>query len=125
MKNLFVGEGLLIRFNEKNTKTGKRVANFTVVLSDQQNSNDDGTFVDVEAWNLTPQLSQVLSNNVKRCRVFLAGKLKLDKFQDRSGNERQKLKVVASRVQYVPFEQKTQRPQTQEVQPQEDNDIPF
>jgi len=60
---------------------------------------EETTFVDCEAWGKTGEImSQYLS---KGQPVFIEGRLKLDQWQDREGNNRSKLKVVVDNFQFV------------------------
>lgn len=80
------------------------VANFGLAVnrrfkgSDGQ-MKDEVTFVDVEAWGRTAELvGQYL---VKGRSCFIEGRLKLDSWDDKDGQKRQKLKVVADNVQFL------------------------
>ncbi len=60
---------------------------------------EETTFVDCEAWGRTAEvMSQYLS---KGRPVFLEGRLKLDTWQDKEGQNRSKLKVVIENFQFV------------------------
>lgn len=62
-------------------------------------NREETTFVDCEAWGRTGEvMSQYLS---KGRPVFIEGRLKLDQWQDREGNNRSKLKVVIENFQFV------------------------
>jgi len=84
--NQFTGQGLLVRFEERHVgQNGHRVAAGTIVLSaprrknkatGQWESQGEGTFLDFEAWNLSPAKIQFLSANVKNALVYVAGALR-------------------------------------------------
>lgn len=60
---------------------------------------DETTFVDCEAWGKTAEtMSRYLS---KGRPVFIEGRLKLDQWQDKEGNNRSKLRVVVENFQFV------------------------
>jgi single-strand DNA-binding protein len=60
---------------------------------------DEVTFIDVEAWGRTAELvGQYL---VKGRACFVEGRLKLDSWEDKDGQKRSKLKVVADSVQFL------------------------
>lgn len=64
----------------------------------QKDGQDDVLFVDVEAWNKTAELCvQYLR---KGSQVLVEGRLKLDQYTTREGEKRQRLFVVADRVQF-------------------------
>lgn len=80
------------------------VANFGIAINRRFKGNDgqmkeEVTFVDIEAWGRTAELvGQFL---VKGRAVFIEGRLKLDQWDDKDGQRRQKLKVVADSVQFL------------------------
>jgi single-strand DNA-binding protein len=60
---------------------------------------EETTFVDCEAWGRTAEvMNQYLS---KGSPVFLEGRLKLDQWQDKDGQNRSKLKVVIENFQFI------------------------
>ena len=89
---------------------------------------EETTFVDCEAWGRTAEtMSKYLS---KGKPVFVEGRLKLDQWQDKDGNNRSKLKVVIDTFQFVDSRGaqsgQSQQPATAtaNITPQDD-DIPF
>ena len=99
--------GKLIRFEERVTSTGKRVCSFTLLVSNgkrKEGVQDDGHFFDIESWEVSPQLAQVLAKKVKDCRVAVTGRLKLDRWEDANGGKRSAVRVVGDVVTYVPFQ---------------------
>jgi single-strand DNA-binding protein len=146
--NTVVGTGLLVRFEERQVgQNGHRVASLSVVLSKPrkknpqtgQYENQEGTFVDIESWDLSPNLVNYLGQNQKNCLVTFVGRLEMDRWQDKNGGgQRSKLKVVAETIAAKPKPvRKNSQPQAAPVQqaaPQEtvnaggggaDEDIPF
>lgn len=60
---------------------------------------EETTFVDCEAWGRTAEtMSKYLS---KGRPVFVEGRLKLDQWQDKEGNNRSKLRVVIESFQFI------------------------
>jgi len=60
---------------------------------------DEVTFVDCEAWGRT---AEIMKQYLAKGRpVFLEGRLKLDTWQDKEGQNRSKLKVVIDNFQFV------------------------
>jgi single-strand DNA-binding protein len=110
--NVFVGTGLLVRFEERVVgQKGNRVASLSMVISKPrkknpqtgQYENQEGTFVDVESWNVSPNLVNYLGQNQKNCMVTVVGRLEMDRWQDaQSGAQRSKLKVVAESIAAKP-----------------------
>ena len=87
------------------TNSGTAVAQLGVAVNRKFRNREDQwqeevTFVDVECWGRTAEnCNEYLS---KGRSVFIEGRLKLDQWKDRqTGQNRQKLVVVADRVQFL------------------------
>jgi single-strand DNA-binding protein len=80
------------------------VANFGLAVNRRFKGADgepreEVTFIDIEAWGRTAELvGQYLT---KGRAAFIEGRLKLDAWDDKDGQKRQKLKVVADGVQFL------------------------
>ena len=79
------------------------VANIGLAVNRQYRAGDETreetTFVDCEAWGRT---AEVMHQYLAKGRpVLVEGRLKLDQWQDRDGNNRSKLKVVVENFQFV------------------------
>ena len=62
-------------------------------------SRDETTFVDCEAWGRT---AEVMAQYLAKGRpVLVEGRLKLDQWQDKDGNNRSKLKVVVENFHFL------------------------
>ena len=88
---------------------------------------EETTFVDCEAWGKTAEtMAKYLS---KGRPVFIEGRLKLDQWQDKDGNNRSKLKIVIESFQFVDSRGNQSSTTTEEVTttttPPADDDIPF
>lgn len=60
---------------------------------------EEATFVDIEAWGRTAELmGQYLK---KGSPIYVEGRLKLDQWEDKEGQKRNRLKVVAENVQFL------------------------
>lgn len=94
----------------KSIANDRTVANFGLAVNRRYKSpegelKEDSTFVEVEAWGRTAELvGQYL---VKGSPCFLEGRLKMDSWQDKDGNQRSRLKVVAENVQFIGNKPKT------------------
>ena len=65
----------------------------------QGEQQEETTFVDLEAFGRT---AEVLNQYLKKGRpVFIEGRLKLDQWQNREGQNRSKLKVVVEQFQFI------------------------
>lgn len=60
---------------------------------------EEVVFIDCEAWGRT---AEVLNQYVRKGDpIFIEGRLKLDQWQDKEGNNRSKLKVVVEGMQFL------------------------
>jgi single-strand DNA-binding protein len=88
----------------KQTPSSQSVAQIGIAMNrkfkDREgNMREETTFVDCEAWGRTAEvMAQYLS---KGKPVFVEGRLKLDQWQDKEGNNRSKLKVVIESFQFI------------------------
>jgi single-strand DNA-binding protein len=88
----------------KQTPNNQSVAQIGIAMNrkfkDREgNMREETTFVDCEAWGRTAEvMAQYLS---KGKPVFVDGRLKLDQWQDKDGNNRSKLKVVIESFQFI------------------------
>ena len=83
----------------KHTPSNQAVAQIGLAVNRQFNTKDgekreETTFVDCEAWGRTADLA-------KGRPVLVEGRLKLDQWQDKDGNNRSKLKVVIENFQFL------------------------
>ncbi len=82
----------------------RAVANFGLAINRRFKGADgqmkeEVTFVDIEAWGRTAELVGQYLTKGRAC--FIEGYLKLDSWDDKDGQKRQKLKVVADNVQFL------------------------
>ena len=62
-------------------------------------AGEETTFVDCEAWGRT---AETMAQYLEKGRpVFIEGRLKLDQWQDKQGQNRSKLKVVVENFQFI------------------------
>ena len=87
------------------TPKGTAIANIGLAVNrvyktESGEQKEEVTFVDIEVWGRQAEtVGQYLS---KGRPVFVEGRLKLDSWEDKeSGQRRNKLKVVAERVQFL------------------------
>jgi single-strand DNA-binding protein len=85
------------------TPTGKKVAHFSVAVSQHWKaageSKEYTEWVNVEAWD---RLGEVCQEYLKKgSLVYVEGRLKTDKYEDREGDTRYYTKVVAQVVQFL------------------------
>ena len=87
----------------KFTPTGKKVAHFSVAVSNRWKSKEGEMkeyteWVNVEAWGRLGEVSQQYLR--KGSLVFVEGRLKTDKYEDK-GETRYFTKIVAQMVQFL------------------------
>ena len=97
--------GNLTRDPEVRFLAGERaVAHFGLAINRRWKDKDgqaqeETLFVDCEAWGRTAELvGQYLT---KGSGAFIEGRLKLDAWEDKDGQKRSKIKVVADSVQFI------------------------
>lgn len=97
--------GHLTRDPEVRIITGDRsVASFALAINRRYKAQDgefkeETTFVDCEAWGRTAEIvGQYLT---KGSPVYVEGRLRLDSWQDKEGQKRNRLKVVADNIQFL------------------------
>ena len=129
--NKFIALGNLTRDPEsRETKSGKNVTNFSIAINNKV--NDTVTYIDVETWNKS-------ADNCKRFlskgrRVLVEGRLQLNTWKPKSGENRSKIYCVADSVTFLsksdqePSPSNSPQNQTEEISHQEEDDfadVPF
>jgi len=84
--------------------TGKKVAHFSLAVSERwksaQGENKENTeWVNVEAWGRLGEICQQYLHKGKL--IYLEGRLKTDKYEDKSGETKYFTKVVATSMQML------------------------
>ena len=87
----------------KYTPTGKKVAHFSLAISQRWKvsgeSKEYTEWVNIEAWG---RLGEVCQEYLKKgSLVYLEGRLKTDKYEDKEGDTRYYTKVVALGLQFL------------------------
>ena len=82
----------------------KAVADFGLAINRKYRGGDgemkeETTFIDVEAWGRQAELVGQYLTKGRNCLV--EGSLKLDQWEDKSGNKRSKIKISAQRVHFL------------------------
>ena len=114
----------------KQTPNNQSVAEIGIAVNRKYKSKDgemreETTFVDCEAWGRTAEtMAKYLS---KGRPVFVEGRLKLDQWQDKEGNNRSKLRVVIDTFQFIDSrgEQSSTEPQQAATTSPPSDDVPF
>lgn len=96
--------GRLTRDIELRQTPNMPVANFGLAVNRhfttrEGEKREETTFVDCEAWGRT---AEVMNQYLGKGRpVFVEGRLKLDQWQDKEGQNRSKLRVVVDSFQFI------------------------
>ena len=91
--------GRLTRDPELRTTTsGKQVTSFTLAVNAYK--EEDTSFIEVVAWNKTAEI--VSSYTHKGDLLTVSGRLQQRKYEDKSGNSRSVIEVIAQDVQLPP-----------------------
>jgi single-strand DNA-binding protein len=93
----------------KYTPTGKKVAHFSIAVSQRWKSKEGETkeyteWVNAEAWGRLGEVSQEYLK--KGSLVYLEGRLKTDKYEDKDGDTKYFTKVVALGLQFLDKKEK-------------------
>ncbi len=87
----------------KFTPTGKRVTHFSIAVSQRWKANGEAReyteWFNVEAWG---RLGEVCQEYLKKgSLVYVEGRLKTDKYEDKEGEPRSFTKVIAVSLQFL------------------------
>jgi len=88
----------------KSLANDRTVAEFGLAINRRHKGADgefkeESTFVEIEAWGRTAEvIGQYLT---KGSPCYIEGRLKFESWQDKEGQKRSKLKVVAEKVQFI------------------------
>lgn len=82
------------------TQSGIEVCNFGIAVNRVRSKNDEVDFFDVTAWRgLAETIAQYKS---KGDPIMIEGRLQFSQYEDKDGNKRNKVDVVAEQVQFLP-----------------------
>jgi single-strand DNA-binding protein len=98
MINKFIGIGHLTKDPEiKSFESSNSKCSFSLAIN---SSKDEVLFMDTECWNKTAENCQKFIS--KGSCVYVEGKIKVSKWEDKSGNSRQKFYLNADLVRFLP-----------------------
>jgi len=103
----------------KFTPTGKKVAHFSLAVSQRWKTGGEAKdyteWVNIEAWGRLGEVCQEYLQ--KGSLVYLEGRLKTDKYEDKEGEMKYYTKVVALSLQFLDKREKDEPVMTVEEQP--------
>ncbi|PTF80186.1 single-stranded DNA-binding protein [Staphylococcus chromogenes] len=132
MANSVILTGRITKDLELKTAGQTQVTNFSIAV-DNPFKKDDASFFDIVAFGKTAEL---LNNYCgKGSKILIEGNLKQDRFQDKQGNNRSAVRVIANRVEFLDSKgQSNNHPKQQQGQAQDNpfensddefSDLPF
>lgn len=98
MTNLTILTGRITKDLELKQAGQTQVSNFSLAV-DNPFKKDDTSFFDIVAFGKTAEL---LNNYCgKGSKILIEGNLKQDRFQDKEGNNRSVVRVIANRIEFL------------------------
>lgn len=131
MANSVILTGRITKDLELKPAGQTQVTNFSIAV-DNPFKKDDASFFDIVAFGKTAEL---LNNYCgKGSKILIEGNLKQDRFQDKQGNNRSAVRVIANRVEFLESKGQSNNQPKQQGQAQDnpfensdldDDDLPF
>lgn len=132
MANSVILTGRITKDLELKPAGQTQVTNFSIAV-DNPFKKDDASFFDIVAFGKTAEL---LNNYCgKGSKILIEGNLKQDRFQDKQGNNRSAVRVIANRIEFLDSKgQSNSQPKQQQGQAQDNpfensddefSDLPF
>ena len=102
MINKFIGIGNLTK-NPETRELGEYLkCSFPIAIN---STKDEVIFLDVEAWGKTAENCKKYLE--KGSQVYVEGKIKINKWEDKNGNKRQKYYISSDLVRFLPREKRS------------------
>ena len=129
MINKFIGIGHLTKDpNTKSFESSNTKCSFSIAIN---TSKDEVLFIDTECWNKTADNCKKFLS--KGSCVYVEGKIKVSKWEDKNGNSRQKFYLGADLVRFLPSSKKESpenltkapKPSASTESMLEESDMPF
>lgn len=129
MINKFIGIGNLTKDPECRNLGEYVKCSFPIAIN---STKDEVIFLDVESWGKTAENCKKYIT--KGSQVYIEGKIKINKWEDKNGTKRQKYYISADLVRFLPREKKSpeQTPTDNTPKPSEsvkqivgEEDMPF
>jgi single-strand DNA-binding protein len=107
----------------RSTVSGKTVANFNIAVDEGYGDRKITHWIPIVAWDKTADLvHQYVS---KGSQVAVEGRLSYRQWQDRDGNKRSTIEVVANRLDFLTRSETKKQARSQSEPEVLDDDIPF
>ncbi len=99
------------------TASGKAVANFSVAVNEGSGEKKETTWFNVVAWE---KLAEICGEYIKKGKqVLVVGRLQLRKYEDKKGEERTSVEIVAQTMRLLggkPESEQSREPRPQPAQ---------
>lgn len=122
MTNLTILTGRITKDLELKQAGQTQVTNFSMAV-DNPFKKDDTSFFDIVAFGKTAQLLNDYCG--KGSKVLIEGNLKQDRFQNKEGNNRSVVRVIANRIEFLDSKGNNQPQKQQEHTTQTKSKNPF
>ena len=129
--NKFIGIGNLGRDPEMRfMPNGNAVCNFSIAISERYKDKNSGEMKELTEWvNIVMfgKLAEIAGEYLRKgSKVYVEGKLKTEKYTDKSGVEKYATKVVAEKMDMLSTRTEgAAQAKPPEPEPFNDDDIPF
>ena len=107
----------------RTTSSGKSVANFTLAVDYGYGDRKTTSWIPVQVWEKTAELAAKFL--AKGSQVAVEGRLQQRSWEDRDGNTRSVLEVVADRLDFLTKAAKSTSQSEFDDSPSDDSDVPF
>lgn len=117
--NKFMGIGRLGRDPDIRMAGTKKVANFSVAITEKYKDKEKTEWINVVAWD---KLADVIERYLKKgSLVYFEGKLETQKWEDKEGQNKSRVEVIISSLQML-GNKTSEQSDSQQV---EEDDLPF
>jgi single-strand DNA-binding protein len=90
-------EGNIVRDLEMKTiPSGKLVVDFSVAVN---GANDYVNYIDCQAWEKLAEYMNSIAT--KGTRVFVIGSMRQDRWEDKNGTKRSKIKIIVNQIRFL------------------------
>lgn len=107
----------------RHTGSGKTVTNFSLAVDYGFGEKKQTSWVPIVCWEKTAELAEQYL--VKGSQVGVSGRLQERSWQDKEGNKRTVLEVVAAQLEFFSKAEKRSQSEQSFDGPQTEEDIPF
>jgi len=108
LNSIFISGNLTKDVDFKTTQTGKYVCSFSIANNKsylvEGEKKQETSFINVEAWG---KVAENCNNYLaKGSAVLIIGQIKQDRWEEEDGKKRDKIKIIASSVQFLNMKKK-------------------